>query len=170
MKKEEPMTTPTTNPTRLDNTPMPVQLKIAAAWTSLMFLYVYVDIYGFYKPGLIDDILNGIVFEFDISAALLTTFVALLAIPAMMVMLSTALPARVNRVTNLVLATLYIPVTVFNAVGETWEWAAFYGLSIGLELFLLAAILRWAWTWPRVATLPAGAAITDRHDGRRQPA
>jgi hypothetical protein len=116
-----------------------------------MFLYVYVDIYGFYKPGVVDGILNGQVFEFEVSALLLTTFVALLGIPAMMVMLSTALPARVNRMANLVIATLYIPVTVFNAAGETWEWAPFYGLSIALELVLLAAILRWAWTWPRTA-------------------
>ncbi|MER3388695.1 MAG: DUF6326 family protein [Microcella sp.] len=164
------MTTTQTRPTRLDSTPLPVPLKIAAAWTSLMFLYVYVDIYGFFKPGVIDDILNGIVFEFDISATLLTSFLVLLAVPAMMVMLSTTLPARANRVTNLVVAGLYIPVTVFNAVGETWEWAAFYGLSIGLELFLLAAILRWAVTWPRVPTLPASAAIADGHDGRRPSA
>jgi hypothetical protein len=145
------MTSRTTAPARLDTAPMPVQAKMAAAWTSLMFLYVYVDIYGFYKPGVVDGILNGQVFEFEVSALLLTTFVALLGIPAMMVMLSTALPARVNRMANLVIATLYIPVTVFNAAGETWEWAPFYGLSIALELVLLAAILRWAWTWPRTA-------------------
>ena len=33
-----------------------------------------------------------------------------------MVMLSMTLPARVNRATNLVVASLYIPVMVFNAV------------------------------------------------------
>ncbi|MFM8836072.1 MAG: hypothetical protein ACKOFM_04380, partial [Actinomycetota bacterium] len=46
---------------------------------------------------------------------------------------------------------LYIPVTVFNAVGETWDWAPFYGLSIGIEVLLLAFILRSAWTWPRTS-------------------
>jgi len=40
-------------------------------------------------------------------------------------------------------------VTVFNAAGASWDWASFYGLSIGIEVLLLAFILRAAWTWPR---------------------
>ena len=59
------------------------------------------------------------------------------------------LPAWVNRATNLVVASLLIPYSMFNAAGATWEWAAFYGLSIGLEVLLLAFILRAAWTWHR---------------------
>lgn len=134
----------------LDDSRIPVRTKLAAAWTSFMFLYIYVDYYHLYRPGILDDIAAGIVFEFDISPALMTGFLALVSVPALMVVLSMALPARVSRVVNLVAASLYIPVTVFNAVGESWEWAAFYALSIGLELLLLAFILRSAWTWPRV--------------------
>lgn len=156
------MTDRTTTPKLLDNPPIPVQAKLAAAWTSLMFLYVYVDIYGFYKPGIVDDILMGIVFEFDVSPALLTAFVALLAIPALMVVLSMALPAQVNRSTNLVVASLYIPVSVFNAVGESWEWALFYGLAIGIEVLILAFIIRCAWAWPRVSGATDGAALAER--------
>lgn len=135
----------------LDDPRMPVRAKLAAAWTSFMFLYIYVDYYHLYRPGILDDIAAGIVFEFDISPALMTGFLALVSVPALMVVLSMALPARVSRVVNLVAASLYIPVTVFNAVGESWEWAAFYALSIGLELLLLVFILRSAWTWPRVS-------------------
>ncbi|MDN5791417.1 MAG: DUF6326 family protein, partial [Micrococcales bacterium] len=126
----------------LEDLRMPVQAKMAAAWTSFMFLYIYVDILNFYKPGVIDDILGGVVFKFDISPTLLTIFLASVAIPALMVVLSMTLPARVNRATNLVVATLYIPYSVFNAAGASWDWAFFYGLSIGLEVLLLAFILR----------------------------
>ena len=38
---------------------IPVQAKLAAAWTSFMFLYIYVDYLHLYKPGAIDDILAG---------------------------------------------------------------------------------------------------------------
>ena len=81
----------------------------------------------------------------------------LMAIPIFMILLSTTLPARVNRTINLVVATLYIPVSVYNAAGEeSWTYFSFYGLSIGLELLLLAFILRSAWTWPRTpARTPA---------------
>ena len=133
----------------LEDLRMPVQAKLASAWTSLMFLFIYVDYFGLYKPGVVDDIRAGVVFGLDISPTLLTIFVALMAIPIFMVVLSMTLPARANRIINLVVASLFIPVTVFNAVGESWDWASFYGLSIGLELLLLAFILRSAWTWPR---------------------
>jgi len=146
------MTIRTKTPNLLDSPPIPVQAKLAAAWTSFMFLYIYVDLFHLYKPGIVDDIRAGIVFEFDISPTLLTVFLAVIAIPALMVALSMALPARVNRTTNLFVASLYIPVTVFNAVGESWDWASFYGLSIGIEVLLLAFILRSAWTWPRTSS------------------
>ncbi len=134
------------------NPPIPVQAKLAAAWTSFMFLYIYVDYFHLYKPGAIDEIRGGVVFEFDISATLLTIFLAAVAIPALMVMLSMTLPARVNRATNLVVASLYIPFSVFNAAGEPWAWASFYGLSIGIEVLILAFILRSAWRFrPEIA-------------------
>ena len=144
--------------TALENLRMPVQAKLAAAWTSFMFLYIYVDYFHLYKPGVIDDILAGVVFEFDISQTLLTAFLTLVAIPILMVMLSMMLPARANRTINLVVASLYVPVSMFNLVGESWTY--FYGLSIGLEVLLLAFILRSAWTWPRMssASMPEPAA------------
>jgi hypothetical protein len=146
---------------------MPVQAKLAAAWTSFMFLYIYVDYFNLYKPGVIDDLRAGVVFEFDVTPTLLTIFVAVIAIPALMVMLSMTLPARVNRATNLVVASLYIPVSVFNAVGESW--AFFYGLSIGIEVLLLAFILRSAWTWPRRTASPATLAASLDSEPLRTP-
>jgi hypothetical protein len=140
---------------RLEDLRMPVQAKLAAAWTSLMFFVIYIDYFHLYKPGVIDDLRAGVVFEFDISPTLLTIFVVVIGIPALMVMLSMALPARVNRATNLVVASVQVPLMVFNAVGESWDWAFFYGLSIGIEVLLLAFILRSAWTWPRRTTQQA---------------
>lgn len=155
------MTIRTKTPNLLDTPPIPVQVKLAAAWTSFMFFYIYVDYFHLYKPGAIDEIRGGVIFEFDISGTLLTIFLALIGIPALMVLLSITLPARVNRATNLVVALLYIPFSVFNAAGTSWDWASFYGLSIGIEVLILAFILRSAWTWPRTAAVPAGPATTD---------
>lgn len=155
------MTVLTNTPPILENTPIPVQAKLAAAWTSFMFLYIYVDLFHFYKPGILDDIQAGIIFEYQISPTLLTAFLALIAIPALMVMLSMTLPARVNRATNLIVASLYIPVTVFNAAGESLDWASFYALSIGIEVLLLVFILRTAGTWPRKPTVPLSPETTD---------
>lgn len=88
------MTIRTKAPNLLDNPPVPVQAKLAAAWTSFMFLYIYVDYFHLHKPGVIDNLRAGVVFEFDISPTLLTMMLASVAIPALMVMLSMTLPAR----------------------------------------------------------------------------
>jgi hypothetical protein len=158
-------------PTRsaLEDRRMPVQAKLAAAWTSVMFLYIYVDYFHLYKPGAIDQIRGGVIFVFDISPTFLTVGLASVAIPALMVMLSMTLPARVNRATNLVVASLYIPVMVFNAASTNWEWASFYGLSIGIEVLILAFILRSAWTWPRRTASPATPAASLDSEPLRTP-
>lgn len=163
MPTPQPHTAPGSPPSQstLHDVRLPVQAKLAAAWTSFMFLYVYVDYFHLYKPGVIDNLRAGVVFEFDISPTLLTVMLGSVAIPALMVVLSMTLPARVNRATNLVLASLYVPYSVVNAAGESWDWAFFYGLSIGLEVLLLAFILRSAWTWPRRAASPATRAASD---------
>jgi hypothetical protein len=137
----------------LEDLRIPVQAKLAAAWTSFMFLCAYVDIIAFFKPGVIVDILAGKVFEFDVSQTLLTTFLALMAIPIFMVVLSMTLPARANRTTNLIVASVQVPYTAFNVVGESWTY--FYGLGLALEVIVLAYILRSAWTWPRRTASPA---------------
>ena len=140
---------------------IPVQAKLAAAWASFMFLYIYVDYLALYKPGFIDDILAGAVHGFDTGPTFVALALTLMAVPILMILLSTTLPARVNRATNLVVATLYIPVTAYNADGESWAYLYFYGFSIGLELLLLAFILRAAWTWPRAIRATAGRDLAD---------
>lgn len=134
----------------LEDLRIPVQVKLAAAWTSFMFLYVYVDILAFYKPGVVDDILAGVVWEFDITQTWAITALSLLALPILMVVLSMTLPARANRTTNLIVASVQVPFAAFNAVGELGKpWMYFYLLGVALEVIVLAFILRSAWTWPR---------------------
>ncbi len=141
---------------------IPVQAKLAAAWTSLMFLVIYIDYFHLYQPGEIDVIRGGDIFAFEISGTLMSTFFVVIAIPALMVLLSMTLPARVNRATNLVVASLYIPVMVFNVAGATWDYAFYYALTIGVEVLILAFILRSAWTWPRTHSDAAAVATADR--------
>lgn len=142
----------------LDDLRLPVQAKLAAAWASFMFLYIYVDYLALYKPGFVDEIRAGIVHEFDTGPTFVALALTLVAIPILMILLSTTLPGPVNRTVNLVVATLYIPVSIYNAAGEPWTYVYFYGLSIGLEVLLLAFILRSAWTWPRRTASPQSLA------------
>ena len=155
---------PTT--TTLEDQRIPVRAKLAAAWTSYMFFSIYIDYLHLYKPGAIDDILAGVVFEFDISQTFVVISLMLVGIPTLMILLSMTLPARANRTLNLVVASLYIPVSAFNVLGG--EWIYFYGLGAVLEVILLAYILRSAWTWPRTAPSATMATSPDREAVRAQ--
>lgn len=150
--KEEPMTAQTTPANLLAIPSIPVQAKLAAAWTSLMFLVIYIDYFHLYQPGEIDDIRGGVIFGFDISGTLMSVFFVIIAAPALMILLSMTLPTRVNRATNLVVASLYIPAVGMNFLGAPSDYAFYYVLTIGIEVLILAFILRSAWTWR-----PAGA-------------
>lgn len=141
MSTRQPVTT------ALEDPALPVRLKLVAAWTAATLLYAYVDILAFFKPGVVDVILTGKIWEFDATQPLLTTFLALMAIPILMVLLSATLPARANRRTNLVVAAVQVPWAAFNLVGG--DWTVFYGLGVVLEVAVFALILRYAWTWPR---------------------
>ena len=132
----------------LEDHAMPVQAKLAAAWASFMFLHVFVAILAFFEPGFVEDILAGVVvWPLQITQAFLVVGLALMAVPTLMVLASVILPARVNRMANLVVASLYVPVTAMRILDESWT--NFHGLGIALELGLVAVILRIAWAWPR---------------------
>lgn len=86
-----------------------VNMKLAALWASMMFFYIYVDFFGLHMPGHLQNILAGKVFVFDITQVFLLTGLVLTTIPALMIFLSVALPAKVNRWTNIIVAAVWIP-------------------------------------------------------------
>jgi hypothetical protein len=111
-----------------------------------MFLYIYVDYFHLYMPGSIRDILAGKMFVFDITQVILLTGLASVTIPALMIFLSVAMSAKVNRWTNIIVAAVYIPYTLFNLAGEAWIHMVLGAL---VEIILLLLIIRYAWKWPK---------------------
>lgn len=146
--------------TTFDDQPISLRARLALAWTAVMFVYAYVDILGFYRPGHVDSILDGKVWEFDATQTMLTTALVLMAIPIFMIVLSLVLPAPANRITNLVVASVQIPYAAFNMAGG--EWPFYFGLGVALEVLIFVLILRWAYTWPRTAPSVAGTTSPDR--------
>ena len=124
-----------------------LKLKLATLWASFMFLYIYVDYFHLYMPGSLKDILVGKVFVFDISYVFLLIAMVFVTIPTLMIFLSVALPARANRWTNIIVATVFIPYMLFNLAGEAWVHMYF---AAAVEVVLLCLIIRYAWKWPRI--------------------
>lgn len=133
----------------LEDTKVNLKVKLAMLWMSLMFLYIYVDYFHLFMPGQIADILRGRMFEFDITQGFLLAALASVTIPTLMIFLSVALPAKVNRWTNMIIAAVYTPFSLFNLAGVAWMHMVFGAM---VEVVLLCLIIRYAWKWPRIET------------------
>lgn len=133
----------------LEDTKVSLKLKLATLWASFMFLYTYVDYFHLYMPNTLDDILKGKVFVFDITQVFLSIAFLFVVIPVLMIFLSVALPASVNRLTNIIVAAVFIPYMLFNLAGEAWVHMVFGAV---VEVVLLCLIIRYAWKWPRIET------------------
>ena len=123
-----------------------VKLKLATLWASFMFLYIYVDYFHLYMPGSVEDILIGKMYVFDITQVALLTGLVSVTIPALMIFLSVALSANVNRWVNIIIAAVYIPYTLFNLVGEAWIHMVFGAV---VEVALLLLVIWYAWNWSK---------------------
>jgi hypothetical protein len=76
---------------------------------------------------------------------LLTLTTLYVLVPSLMVVVSLLAPAKVNRVANVAVSLVYA-VSVVTVIGEAWTY---YLLGSAVEVVLLLAIARMAWTWPR---------------------
>jgi hypothetical protein len=114
----------------------------------LLFVFAYVDIFGFWRADLINGALVGRVPGpgFEINQPLLVFTTIYILIPGLMVIVSLLAPAQMNRTTNIVVSLTYLASVVVSIVGETW---IYFILGSVVEVMLLLAIARVAWTWPR---------------------
>ena len=143
------MNTQKTLQNTLEDIRVSIKQKLATLWASFMFLYIYVDYFHLYMPGSLKNILAGKVFVFDISYVFLLIAMIFVAIPTLMIFFSVVMPAKLNRWTNIIVATVFIPYMLFNLAGEAWVHMYF---AATLEVVLLCLIIRYAWKWPRIET------------------
>ncbi|SFB77439.1 hypothetical protein SAMN05421780_101417 [Flexibacter flexilis DSM 6793] len=134
----------TTNP--LEDIKVNVKLKLATLWASLMFLIIYLDYFHLYMPNSLKNMLLGKVFVFDITQVFLLAALTMVAIPALMIFFSVALPAKINRWANIISAAINIPLLLFNLAGEAWLHMV---VGAAIQMILLGLIIRYAWKWPR---------------------
>jgi hypothetical protein len=62
-----------------------VRIKISALWTSMLFVFVYVDLFGLYRRDIRADLEAGQVGGFTVNHSFLFATTAYVAIPTLMV-------------------------------------------------------------------------------------
>lgn len=132
----------------LEDITVPVKIKLAGLWASLMFCYIYGDYFGLFQPGNLQDMLQGKMGPLGptTQGVLLGTSI-LMAVPSVMVFLSLVLRPAWSRVVNILLGVLYALVMAVLMPGA-WHFYLFFGV---IEIVLSLLIVWHAWKWPRVA-------------------
>ncbi len=130
----------------LDDQKVPTRLRLAALWTSVMFCYVYGDYFELYRPGKLQQMLDGQLAIGPVSQGMLLGTGVMMAIPALMIVLSVTLPAAVARWLNIVTGLIYAGIMTTILVNGAWY---FYMLYAAIEVTLTLTVIWTAWRWPR---------------------
>lgn len=135
--------------TDLDTRPGPLRtgLALSLLWATLMGLYIYNDYFSLYMPGTIEDMAAGKLGPLgQVNDAMMVAVSAMLAIPALMIFLSSALPRAISRWTNVVLGVVYTAIQVLTVLGGS---RPFYMMVVALEVLVTLTIVVYALRWTR---------------------
>ena len=110
-----------------------VRIKISALWTSMLFVFAYVDVFSLYRPDVRADLEAGEIGGFTVDRALLFGTTVYVVIPSLMVFCALVLRPRVDRIANIALSIVYALTIIAGAIGE-WSY---YILGSVIEVALL---------------------------------
>ena len=113
-----------------------VKLKLSSLWITLVLIYIYADLFGFFLPDHLAD--------FQVTQELLLGFMILMTLPSLMVFLSLTLKPKVNRLLNIGIGILQL---VFVLAG-IFDPNIYFMFASSVESILLLLIILYAWTWP----------------------
>jgi hypothetical protein len=128
-----------------------IKLKLAGLWTSVMFCYVYGDIFSFFLPTRLQNLMNGQSGVGATTPSGLIVFAVLMTLPSLMIFLSLALKAKINRWLNIILGAFFTAVMILIGATTISEWMMFYTFLAAVEILLTSLIVWNAWRWERVS-------------------
>lgn len=138
-----PAMSPSVSPSVSPSLPKP--LLLSAAWSFLLFNYLYADVMGLMDARLLQQYLTGTVNGLRINDQMLLAAAFLMEVPIAMVVLSLVLPVRAVRLTNMAAGTLKT-VVVFATlfVGDVKVYYFFFAvIEIAVSAGVVVVAARW---------------------------
>ena len=132
-----------------------IKLKLSALWASVTLCYLYCDYFELYQAGKLQSMLAGQLGPLGpASQGVLLGVSVLLSLPALMIFLSVALPAKVSRTANLLLGILFtLIMLMFVVLPRVW---LYYKYFAAVEIALTCTAVWLAWSWPKDQFVPRG--------------
>jgi len=131
----------------LEDVKIPVKMKLSALWVAMMLLYIYADILSLFRPGQVEEMMEGRMGPLPVTQCSLLTASILMMIPSGFVFLSLIMKFKASRWTNIILSAMYSLVNISNLIGETWIYYISFGV-IEIALTLLIVWYSWKWATP----------------------
>jgi hypothetical protein len=125
---------------------------LSILWLFATVNYIYCDVVALMDHDYLRQVLTGSVGGVDMTPGFLLASSVLVEIPMAMILLSWVLRPGSNRIANVVAGSLMTVVqlgTLFVGNGPTPSYVFFSAIEIGTT----AAIVWYAWTWPKTATV-----------------
>lgn len=138
-----------TNTNHLEDFKINVKFKLSALWVSVMFCYIYGDIFTLFVPGHIVSLNDGNSGVGPTTPLKLLMFAILMTLPSVMVFLSLALKPKVNRLTNISMGILFTAIMVLVVATSIDRWMIFSAFLGVIEIVITSLIVLYAWRWPK---------------------
>ena len=84
-----------------------VRITISALWTSMLFVFAYVDLFSLYRADFRADLEAGELAGFTVNQSFLLATTMYVVVPSLMVFCILVLRPRLNRVVKIVLSIVY---------------------------------------------------------------
>jgi hypothetical protein len=122
------------------------RIKIIGLWISLILLYIYCDIFTFFRPGQLNDMINGFMGPFP--AEQIPLFIAglLMVLPILIVIANLIIKMVAIKWINIIAGIVYTFVNIGNLIGEKWAYYFLYGI---IEIIITISIIYISIKWPK---------------------
>lgn len=129
--------------TTLEDVKVPVKVKLAGLWASVMFLYIYGDYFYMYVPGKLEAMAQSDLGIGRATDTLLLAVSTMMALPSLMIFLSLVLPPQINRWLNVLLGLAYSAIVLLTMRGAPPFYLLFGTLDIVMTLVIAWTALTW---------------------------
>ncbi|GHU07146.1 hypothetical protein FACS1894151_01010 [Spirochaetia bacterium] len=146
VKKETKMDNKNKQKTEYDDVKLNTRTVLIGLWTALMLLYIYCDIFTFFRPNHINEIIDGFMGPFPVNQISLMVAGILMALPALMIIANLFIKMVKIKWINIIGGILFTLVNIGNMVGEKWAYYIIYGI---IELIITVLIIMKSIKWPK---------------------
>jgi len=130
-----------------------MKARLSALWIFVLLNVIFHDIHDLFRPGLLEEMMTGVVNGNEITEGLMLVAGIALEIPIGMVLLAWVLPPRVSRWVNSAAAVVTIAFSSTSGVHDLDDvW--FLGVVVAALLYIIWT----AWRWRLPSQVPVSVA------------